>query len=112
MALRVVADVDEGLSRVSPDPDRVEEPARARALLVDLERDAGPAVAVAGRVRSPLGDRGHQSLRSEGGVDGDFRAFRLYPAIPHKAKFHYNNRPGPLGAPSLNTVVAPQGSID
>ena len=69
MTLRVIADVNEGLSRVCRHPDRVEEPARARALLVDRERDIWPAVAVDGGVGSPFGDRGHENLGSEGGVD-------------------------------------------
>src|SRR4029079_13364278 len=58
MALGVVAHVNKGLSRERRNPDRVEEPARARALLVDRELDVGPAVAVTGGVGSPFGDRG------------------------------------------------------
>ena len=69
MTLRVVAHVDEGLPCLRGHPDGVEKPARTGALLVDRERDIGPAVAVAGGVGSPFGDRGHEDLDSEGGVD-------------------------------------------
>jgi hypothetical protein len=36
---------------------------------VDRECDVGSAIAVAGGVGSPFGDRGHENLGSEGGVD-------------------------------------------
>jgi hypothetical protein len=40
--------------------------------LADLELEPWTAVAVSGRVRPSLGDRSHQRLRSEGGVDSAF----------------------------------------
>jgi hypothetical protein len=69
VALRVVADVDERLRGAGGHVDLVEKAARARPPLVDGQVDPGAAVAVAGGVGSPLGDRGHEDLGGESGLD-------------------------------------------
>ena len=82
VALRVVAHVDEHLVRVAGTCDRVEQLARAGALLHDPDARADPAERVPGRVGTAFGDPGEQRLRGERPLDARL-GLRLYPAIPH-----------------------------
>ena len=83
------------------DSHRVEQLARAGALLDDGDLRAEAAEGVAGRVRAALGDAGEQGLGSQRPLDGR-AVLRLYPAIPHISA----DSPLCIGCPgnSLNTV--------
>ena len=70
MALGVVADVDENLGRTRRKHDLVEQSARARALLVDLDRPARAAVRVPDRVGAAFCDPRQERLRSERPLHG------------------------------------------
>ena len=65
VALRVVAHVDEHLRGALRDDDLVEERARSRALLVDVDAFGVAAVGVADRIGAALGDPGEERLGSE-----------------------------------------------
>ena len=69
VALRVVADVEQNLSRVGGYRDPVEHPARAGALLVEGHRTSRRAVRVPNGVGAPLGDPGQECLGGPRPVD-------------------------------------------
>ena len=69
VALRVVANVNERVRRVTRERDRVEQRRRARALLVNRRFGAGATVGVADRIGAALRDPGEKRLGRERSVD-------------------------------------------
>jgi hypothetical protein len=96
VALRVVPHVHEHLAGARRDVHAVEQPARAAALLDDVDPRAYAPEGVSGRIGAAFGDPGQQGLRRQRPVDGRLLTQAVTSDATHTKTLELSEMPRPI----------------